>query len=331
MKKYTISHLNKTFETINFDPSISDELCEDTRTMFFIKPNIIDVNKQIIKLYNGGFKHNLVIDYFIKEVLITSKLNTAKWTIYEFMQSNDLMRFALTKIKNFPKVFPIKYTNAKNINTVFRIAPSGTAPKVSNFPYKVMVGILEKYNINNNYYDYSCGWGIRLLVSLSKGVNYYGTEPNETLTIQLRKLTNHYKKIISPNINVGIRSHGSEIFIPELENKIGLSFSSPPYYNFEDYRYKGQSTDGRDYKEWLNDYWNKTVVNIKKYLISNGYFLLNIKSIKGYDLVTDMNKIIVDNGFQFIESFELKNINRVFLKQNDKNTNEQIYVYRKVL
>lgn len=327
-KKHSITHLGKTFKTINFNPNISDETCNEIRIKFYEKPNIDLVNKQIIKLYNGGSVHNHIIDYFIKEVLITAKLNTAKWSIEEFMQSNDLIRFALTKVKNFPKVFSVKNV-ITNINTVFRIAPSGTAPKVSNFPYKTMVEILNKYNLNDNYYDYSCGWGIRLLSSLNKNINYFGSEPNTKLVEQLYKLKTQVQKVTKSTSIVNIYEQGSEIFIPEIENKIGLSFSSPPYYNFEDYKYDGQSTDNRDYKLWLDAYWNNTVLNIKKYLIDGGYFLLNIKNIKGYKLADDMNEIILNNGFKYIETFELKNINRIFLKQNNKNTNEQIYVFKR--
>jgi 16S rRNA G966 N2-methylase RsmD len=324
-EKYTITHLGKTFETINFDPNIPDETCINIRRQFYIKPNIEDVKSQINKIHNGGQKHNLIIDFFIKEVLITAKLHTAKWSIDEFMESNDLIRFALTKINNFPKVFPPKTNIIKNVNTVFRIAPSGTAPKVSNFPYKTMLSLLDKYNINNNYYDYSCGWGIRLLSSLSKNVNYYGTEPNTKLVEQLNKLKDCYIETTNSKSNVKIYNHGSETYIPELKNKMGLIFSSPPYYNFEDYNLSEIDT----YENWLNNYWTDTVINIKKYMTKDGHFLLNIKDIKGYNLVSDMTNIITNNGFFYIETLELKNINRIFLKQNDRNTNESIYVFGK--
>ena len=327
--KYKITHKGKIFETINFNPTISDEICNRVKDGFYLKPNISLVNDQIIKLSNGGKKHNYVIDYFIKEVLITAKLNSAKWSIAEFMECNDLIRFALTKIQNFPKVFPEKNGVVRNINTVFRIAPSGTAPKVSNFPYKTMLEIFDKYNVNDNYFDYSCGWGIRLLSSLTNNINYYGTEPNTKLTTQLNQLSNHYKNIANSNTKIKIYNQGSETYIPELKDKMGLVFSSPPYYNFEDYLFPEQSTSINDtYEKWLNNYWNGTVINIKKYMIKDGYFLINIKDIKGYSLVDDMRDIIINNGFKYIESFELKNINRVFLQQNNKNTNELIYVFQ---
>ena len=76
----------------------------------------------------------------------------------------------------------------KNIKTVLRLSPSGTAAKVSNFPYKTMLDVFEKYNTNNNYYDFSCGWGIRLLSALANSINYFGTDPNNELVPKLKEI-----------------------------------------------------------------------------------------------------------------------------------------------
>lgn len=328
--KFTVSHLGKEFTTINIDPTISDEVCERIRTDFYVKPELAVVNRQLYNLYKGGKVHNHVIDYFIKQVLIKAKLKGAKWSIYEFMQSNGLIRFALTKVRNFPKVFPPNAGDVKNINAVFRLSPSGTAAKVSNFPYKTMVDILKKYNLNGNYYDYSCGWGIRMLASLNKNVNYFGSEPNSELVVQLNKLYEYRKSNVPTSSTVQIFEQGSEVHINELENRIGLAFSSPPYFDLEEYGGEGQSISNRNYTAWLNEYWFETVKNINTYLIDDGYFLINIKNIKGFNLSDDMCDLIVQNGFKYIESFELKNINRIVLKQHGKNSDERIYVFRKL-
>lgn len=46
--------------------------------------------------------------------------------------------------------------------------------------------LLENYNVNNKYYDFSCGWGVRLLSSLKHNVEYYGTDPNTVLCERLQ-------------------------------------------------------------------------------------------------------------------------------------------------
>jgi hypothetical protein len=212
---------------------------------------------------------------------------------------------------------------------VLRLSPSGTAAKVSNFPYKTMLDVFEKYNINNNYYDFSCGWGIRLLSSLANNINYFGTDPNDELVPQLNELANDFRKETKSTSDVDIRCIGSQEYVGDWENKIGLAFSSPPYFDLEHYNVGRQSIDDVSYDEWLNTYWRDTSKNVSGYLIKGGYFLLNMKNIKKHNTLDDMCDIIEDSGFEFIEDLELKNINRVFLKQNNKNTDEVIAVFRK--
>ena len=58
--------------------------------------------------------------------------------------------------------------------------------KPSNFPIKTVDYIINKYNINDKYYDFSCGWGVRLLSSFRNNISYYGTDPNNILVQRLK-------------------------------------------------------------------------------------------------------------------------------------------------
>jgi len=326
--KYFIEHLGKSFSTIHYYP-LTQSQYNAIRTEFWKKPDFQEVQKQMIKLKNGGVKNNLIHKYYFYDIASECRLNSSKWSIKEFMDSNDLISFAIGKIKNNKDFFKGAKTIDRKIESVFRLSPSGTAAKLSNFPLKTALNVLDKYNVNNNYYDFSCGWGVRLTASMIKDINYFGTDPNPKLYDRLLQFSEDFKTTTGSESNINIKCQGSEVFVPEWENKIGLAFSSPPYYNLEDYIYGEQSIKNRGYNEWLEDYWNNTVKNIKKYLVKNGYFLLNIKSIKGYDLYNDTKNIIENNGFKYIDSLELKNINRIFLKQNNRHTNEEILVFQK--
>tara|TARA_R110000822_G_scaffold80191_2_gene191220 strand:- start:3590 stop:4582 length:993 start_codon:yes stop_codon:yes gene_type:complete len=327
--KTKITHLEKTFETIHFS-SISDEKCLYIKKKFYEKPSIELVHSQFKKVYNGGKKTNHIIDYYFKDVMSKARLSTSKWSIKEFFECNDLIRFAYGKIKNCSNFYKESDSDIKNIKTVLRLSPSGTAAKVSNFPYKTMLDVFEKYNINNNYYDFSCGWGIRLLSSLANNINYFGTDPNDELVPKLKQLADDFKKGTECKSNVDVRCVGSQEYVSDWENKIGLAFSSPPYFDLEHYNVGKQSIDNVNYSEWLSTYWEGTVKNMSRYIIKGGYLLLNMKNIKKHDTLDDMCDIIQDNGFEFIEDLELKNINRIFLKQNNKNTDEVIAVFKKL-
>jgi len=325
-KKY-IQHLGKTFTTTHHQSDLSDKKCKKIRKMFFKKGDIEDVKKEMVRLYEkNGLKIPNTYNYFFYELMAECKLSTQSWSIKEFIQSNDLIRFAYAKMKAFPKVFPTHYTDIKNIKAVFRLSPSGTASKLSNFPYKEAKLIIDKYNTNDNYFDFSCGWGVRLLASLSNDVNYFGVDPNKPLVKKLNKMSKLYKE------NTECTSQGSEVYVKEWKNTMGLAFSSPPYFTLEKYGIAGDGqsiSNNTTYEEWLEHYWKPTVKNIKKYLVKDGNFLLNIKNIKGYALLDDMQLIIEHEGFVHIDSFSLKNINRIILIQNNKNTDEQVLVFKK--
>ena len=228
----------------------------------------------------------------------------------------------------------------KKIETAFRLCGFKTASKPSNFPLKTVDQILAEYNVNDNYYDFSCGWGTRLLGALKNRINYYGTDPNYILCERLRQMGNDYKTACNTDTVVDIKSQGSEIFIPELENKIGLAFSSPPYYNLEDYRIGNQSwSEGVSYEDWKDGYLRDTISNIYKYLIDDGYFAININNFNkynDYDLVGDTVKIAQELGFELEDIHTLKNIKRCHGHvQWDKgecgwnDNDEKIFVFKK--
>lgn len=239
------------------------------------------------------------------------RLHFNNWTIEEALNYKPLVEFFAGKTDVNKKVYPDTMSLGKKIETAFRLCGFKTASKPSNFPIKAVDDILKKYNCNGNYYDYSCGWGSRLLGALRNNVNYYGTDPNYILCERLILMADDYKNICSKNNIVDIRSQGSEILIPEWKNTIGVAFSSPPYYNLEDYQIGEQSyKPGVTYKEWLEKYMEQTILNIKEYLIDDGYFIININNFKNYHLVEDVIHIAQNYGFYIEDVHTLKNIKR---------------------
>lgn len=330
-----IQHNGKEFNTIHYDDTLTDSECEEIRQNIFCKPDYTLVEKQL-KIIRSSKKVNFIIEYFLRSIMNDSKNKNMKWTVNEFLQSNDLIRFLSGKVKNNPSFYTSK-NKYDNLKTVLRLSPSGTAQTIPNFPFEKAKEIICKYNVNNNYYDYSCGWGVRLLASLANNVNYFGTDPNTNLCEGLNNIYSAFNNVFSNSLveqpTAKIYNQGSEIFVPDLENKIGLAFSSPPYFDLELYSLNdenGQSTKDRNYEMWLTEYWEKTVKNIKLYLINGGYFLLNVKNSKEYMLMDDMADIIIENGFEFIQFEQLKGKDRPSLKLHDKNTDEMIAVFKKI-
>ena len=327
-EKTTINHLDQEFTTSHFS-NITDEECSKIKKLFFKKPDIQSVKKELYKIhFKNSYKISKVIDYYFSDLMNNAKLYTSKWSINEFFESNDLIRFAVGKVENCSNFYPPENDIVTNIKAVLRLSPSNTSAKISNYPIKSVKEILKKYP-SKNYYDYSCGWGVRMLGALASSSNYYGTDPNYELTEKLNELGNTYNKVNNIDAFFKIYTQGSEIFIPEIENKIDIAFSSPPYFDLEDYKIGEQSIKDRNYNQWLEEYWRETVKNIYKYLTPQGLLLLNIKSFEKYNLLEDMRDICISENFIYTESLELKNIQRIHLIKNNKSTNEQILVFKK--
>lgn len=312
-KLYPINYLGKTYNT-TIHKDLTDDEYENIKKEYYEKPLKKDVLKQLKKISEGGSKVNHITNYYVKDLMAKVKIHYNNWTIEEALNYKPLMEFFAGKCSNNKKVFPDDKSLCHNIETAFRLCGFKTASKPSNFPIKAADDILTQYNVNGNYYDFSCGWGTRLLSSLRNGINYYGTDPNYILIDRLNQMVTDYKSVCNNNCFVDIRPHGSEVFVPEWENKIGIAFTSPPYYNLEDYRIGNQSyKDNVTYDDWKNNYLKPTIENIYRYLVQDGFFAININNFNkynDYDLVGDTISIAKQNGFEIENIHTLKNITR---------------------
>lgn len=334
---YKIEHLGKTYATATKPQEISDEYLKNLKEEFFRKPSMADVRKQFEKIKLAGGKVNNYINrrYFF-DLMCNTKMYITRWSVNEAFQSKDVIGYFLSRFKMNEKVFNPNRRVTTNLMTAFRLGGAGVAKIPSNFPIWTAYEIIDKYNVNNKWYDFSCGWGVRLLAALSKDVDYYGTDPNYLLTERLdsfqKDWKNHFSEIgVRCDSVVDIRTQGSEVFVPEWENKIGLAFSSPPYFSLEDYRIGKQSfTEGKtSYDDWLQFYLKPTLQNIKRYLIPEGNLVLNINKFDKYDLVGDTIKTAEDVGFKYVGHETLINIKRINPKREYNDNSEKCLCFKK--
>lgn len=270
-------------------------------------------------------------DVFLADQRLLSKKHNAKLQ-YVF---GLIVNMALSAYNMFDNVI-----SATEIRSTFNLAG-----KMCRFPHKTVNFILEKYNTNNKFFDYSIGWGDRAIVSILNGIEYYGTDPSEENWPHYHDMLD-YLQIDSENDTLyKLYKQGSEIFIPELENKIGLCFSSPPYFSLEPYEINNPNnsiTKYPQYDAWKEFFLKQTIMNCERYLIDGGFFICNIKSFGKYDLEGDLVDIVEKNtNLKFVctESMVQKAFFRPitqkeheYLENQDilmKNTEEKIYVFKK--
>ena len=329
MKKYEITFNGKTLKTDLWVP-VSEEERQELKNQYFSLPDKNIVIEQMRKIAGGGVMNDKITRYYFKKLMAKTQVETAKWTVEDVFNNAELLGVFKAKTLNNKKVFPEDASLVKNIETAIQLGGKTYAKIPTQFPMRAANTILEKYNINNNFYDFSCGWGIRLMSALKHNINYFGTDPNVELCKKLDELTIDWLENIKSNSKVTIYPHGSEIFIPELENKIGLAFSSPPYFSLEDYKIGKQSyRPGMSFEEWTENYIKPTIENIYKYLIKNGILAINIKDTK-YPIVSIFKQVIKNIGFTYIEAVPLKNIKRQ-KSTGDliDTTDEWIYIFKK--
>ena len=188
----------------------------------------------------------------------------ASWSIWDGIHNREIMEYFAGKVDSNKKVFPDTQSLAKKIETAFRLCGIRYCVKLPNFPLKTASEIVAKYNVNGNYYDYSCGWGSRLMAALQNNVNYFGTDPNTELVPRLNGLSSDYKRVNPSNASIiDIRCHGSQRVVSDWIGKMGLCFSSPPYFSLEDYQIGEEQSykAGMTYEEWRDSFIYPTVDN----------------------------------------------------------------------
>lgn len=146
------------------------------------------------------------------------------------------------------------------------------------FPPAVAKALYQKFEAQN-ILDPCAGWGDRLVAALSMGdVSYTGIDPNNTAVNIYKKVINTYQSKSTGNITIYPFAI-EDLDIPQ--NQFDLAFTSPPYYNWEEY-----STDETQscirYKtpeEWRDKFLFSLVDKCYIGLENKGVMAINISPI----------------------------------------------------
>jgi hypothetical protein len=188
-----------------------------------------------------------------------------------------------------------------------------------------------------NVYDYSAGYGGRLLGTATAKLryNYTGIDPNTETVGYLNYLNDLIYNAIG-NRGTIVQAVSEEY---EPSGGVDLAFSSPPYFNLEKYCDEPTQCMNRytTLDEWFEGYVVPTMRNIHKGLNSDGIFATNIADYKSYG---NKEFKVVDRWRETAESLGFKHQRtiRMILNTrpgvgNDKNKGrekwEGVYVFTK--
>ena len=143
---------------------------------------------------------------------------------------------------------------------------------------------------------------------------YLGTDPNSELFVSLNK----FAPFVCDNLDRGrdydIRCQGSEVFVPEWENTVDMSFSSPPYFTMELYSNdEGQSVNKyKEYDAWVKNYVQGTLNNIYRYTKKGGIHAVNLKNTDGKRMLEDWCLCALRAGFKLKRFEKISEVGRTF-------------------
>ena len=187
----------------------------------------------------------------------------------------------------------------------------------TTFKPSLLVGFI-KYLGSKRILDISSGYGDRLIAAMAMNdkIEYYvGVDPNSALFPGYKSMIDFFISNIEDRKKyIMIESEFEKAILPNLT--YDLVYTSPPFYDLEEYANKNQSYIGRTPEQWYNDFLIFSLKKAWSYLEKNGFMVLYINDTRGYSYTERMvNEILTFPGAQYIGCLpqsdikERKNIN----------------------
>ena len=296
----------------------------------YLKNILIDFHSQNLDNSNFYVENRNVsklLNYFFDDLIYMAKSKNGTYSPKDIIDNDELLQSALQYIDTHKNFYQQK-SDVANLRDFF--FSSSMVGKVTNFNPVIARKIYERYVPFDNavIFDYSCGFGSRMLGALSSKYNYsyIGVDPYEEL---YKRLLNFYEWIITTlnhDESAQIFNIGSEIFIPTLVNSVDLSFSSPPYFNYETYVADASQSyiQYPAYEEWLEEYVRETIRNLYEYTKQGGTHIVNLEDTRRIRIVDDWINIAQSIGFT-LESIESIST----LKRSSNKNENKLIIFKK--
>lgn len=164
----------------------------------------------------------------------------------------------------------------------------------SAFNPVVMLYFIHKFGARS-VLDPCAGWGDRLIAAMAAGIRYVGVDPNEDLFAGYQNIYDFFTKasgnprvtlICSPIQDADLP------MIPDLGNTMhpemfDMVFTSPPYWNLEEYTGAGQVTETSESSWCWNFLWPMLDICVGR-IRPGGHIVLNLNQRQGQTYVARM-------------------------------------------
>jgi len=284
-------------------------------------------------LYGNGCLREVLHMYFDR-LRYSYKRKDSKYTPMQVLMDEDLLELLWKRVDSKPKFFRDGRNNVRSFFIAVQVGWK-KATSLANFPVREASKIYSKYCPPGGLiFDPSAGFGARMSAALLDGYGYVATDPNKDLYPIFYE---YYKALLESEFvkkeqEFGVYCQGSEVFIPRLEGKVDFVFTSPPYFDLEEYS-NDDSASTRNYNNfalWGKEYVIPTVKNIKAYLKPGAKACINIKNFPGRNLYDCWEQVLKKiGGFKELEPHRISIARRQYDVRKGDSLEEKLKNYWK--
>ena len=266
----------------------------------------------------------LLLDFLFPNLHHVHAGDIQNLTVYDRFYNDDTLKACLK--------MSLKNRKIINMRTAF-FAPSRFLWRSAiNYSPMRAKAIYERFCPKNGViYDYSAGFGGRMLGALSSSNNftYIGTDPNSETYEHLNELGTYIEEVSKRKNSYILYNKGSEDLHLEKES-VDFIFSCPPFFNLETYSKEETQSIQKfpKYEDWLEKYVRPTIKNCIEALKTNGLYGVNIvnfwKGGKKYLVADDWVRIAKEEGLFLQGIFTISSKAR-----KNKEDQDQIYIFSK--
>ena len=224
-------------------------------------------------------------------------------SVRESWNNDELLRKLIEKVYNYVMKHDNERWSTNRIRQCAKVYCASQA--VSNFRPTVAKYIYNTYGNKGNVYDPCGGWGGRMFGFIASNCKEYECcEPSTKSYEGLLNLKNTYpylKKTIKVN------NLCAEDYVPK-ESHFDLAFTSPPYFNTEEYSTEDTQSYLRypSYEEWKEGFLKRMIHNCHIGLKDNGILIINIANVStAPTLEQDTVSLAMEEGFILKDTLKL--------------------------
>jgi SAM-dependent methyltransferase len=210
---------------------------------------------------------------------------------------------------------------------------SNTA-RVSNFRPTAAKAIFQEYSKEGDaVLDFSAGYGGRLLGCTVLDRHYVGIDPCRSQVQGLESMTKTLNRLVKPVARTTVHHGCAEDVLPTIpSNSFPLVFSSPPYFNNEQYSDETSQSYVRYpvYQDWLDGFLDRILRESHRILMAGGRLVVNIADIERFELTKDLIRL-AGRYFALERSLKLRLGHKPYLRNRTGKVHkyEPVFVFRK--